>query len=83
MLILHNLFDGPKRFGQLEALLGGISPKTLSLRLKELEAEKIIKKKVFAQVPLKVEYSLTEKGLSLGEIFKKIDKWGEKESHLS
>jgi DNA-binding HxlR family transcriptional regulator len=76
MLILHNLFDGQKRFGELQRLLEDISPKTLSVRLQELEKEGIIKKKIFAEIPLHVEYSLTSKGKSLGEIFSQMDKWG-------
>lgn len=78
MLILHNLFSGKKRFGELQRLLEGISPKTLSQRLQELEKEGIIAKKVFAEVPLHVEYSLTKKGESLGQIFKTMEQWGEK-----
>lgn len=78
MLLLHNLFEGKKRFGELEHTLQGISPKTLSLRLKELEHEGIITKKVFAEVPLHVEYTLTAKGRSLEEIFQKMQEWGEK-----
>lgn len=78
MLILHNLFDGKKRFGELQRALSPISPKTLSLRLQELEKEGIITKKIFAEVPLHVEYSLTKKGESLGEIFDKMTQWGEK-----
>lgn len=78
MLILHNLFDEKKRFGELQRTLEGISPKTLSLRLQELEQEHIVEKKVFTEVPLHVEYSLTTKGKSLGEMFKKMDEWGEK-----
>lgn len=77
MNILHNLFNGKKRFGELQKLLQGISTKTLSIRLQELEKEKIISKKVFAEVPLHVEYSLTEKGRSLKDIFNKMAKWGE------
>lgn len=77
-MILHNLFDGTKRFGQLQQRLSGISPKTLSQRLSELEQDGIIKKKIFAEVPPHVEYSLTRKGLSLDEIFKNMAKWGEK-----
>lgn len=77
MNILHHLFDGKKRFVELEKLLIGISSKTLSVRLQELEKEKIISKKVFAEVPLHVEYSLTEKGKSLKDIFNKMAKWGE------
>lgn len=77
MNILHNLFSGKKRFGELQKSLIGISTKTLSLRLQELEKEKIISKKVFAEVPLHVEYSLTQKGRSLDEVFKKMAQWGE------
>lgn len=77
MLILHNLFTGKKRFGELQRLLDGISPKTLSQRLQELEHEGIITKKVFAEVPLHVEYSLTKKGESLEQIFKTMKQWGE------
>lgn len=77
MLILHNLFGGSKRFGQLQKSLSGISPKTLSVRLAELEEEKIINRKVYAEVPLHVEYSLTAKGKSLKEIFDQMASWGE------
>ncbi len=77
MMLLHNIFEGNNRFGMLERSLEGISPKTLSLRLSELEKEGIINKKVFAEVPLHVEYSLTKKGRSLGEIFKAMEKWGD------
>lgn len=80
MLILHNLFEGKKRFGELQKTLDGISPKTLSQRLQELEQEGIITKKVFAEVPLHVEYTLTKKGESLGEIFDTMAAWGEKEN---
>ncbi len=76
MLLLHNLFEGRKRFGELQRALPGISPKTLSQRLQELEKEGIITKTVFAEVPLHVEYNLTEKGESLGGIFKSLAKWG-------
>ncbi len=77
MHILHNLFEGEKRFGQLEKSLA-ISPKTLSLRLRELEKHGIIKKKIFQEVPLHVEYSLTQKGRSLDDIFADMAKWGQR-----
>lgn len=76
-LLLHNLFEEKKRFGELERLMQGISPKTLSERLRELEKEGIITKKVFAEIPLHVEYSLTAKGKSLGRIFDEMAKWGQ------
>lgn len=77
LLVLHNLFEGSKRFGELQRNLTGVSPKTLSLRLKGLEKDKIIKRKVFAEIPLHVEYSLTDKGKSLKEIFNKMERWGQ------
>lgn len=76
MLLLHNLFEGKKRFGELQRALPGISPKTLSQRLQELEQEGIITKKVYAEIPLHVEYNLTEKGESLSGVFKSLEKWG-------
>lgn len=78
MLIIHTLCDGTRRFGELERALNGISPKTLSLRLHELEKSGIIKKKIFAEVPLHVEYSLTKKGESLKEIFTQMESWAGK-----
>lgn len=78
MLLLHNIFDGKKRFGELQRSLPGISPKTLSLRLRELERDGIIDKKVYAEIPLRVEYSLTEKGKSLRGVFRSLENWGNK-----
>jgi len=77
ILILHDLCQGTKRFGELQRSLTGISPKTLSLRLQQLEKNGILKKKVFAEVPLHVEYSLTEKGKSLKAVIDGMHKWGE------
>lgn len=68
LLILNSLLNGTKRFGELQKELGNINPKTLSKRLKELEKEGYIKKKVFAEVPPHVEYTLTPKGF----VFKRV-----------
>lgn len=65
------------RFGQLQRALDGISPKTLSLRLKQLEKDGIVKKHIFAEVPLHVEYSLTPKGESLKKIINLMKDWGD------
>lgn len=81
MLILHNLFKGSMRFGELQRALEGISPKTLSIRLTELEQEGIVKKTVYAEVPLHVEYNLTAKGMTLKEIFNQMASWGEAKSN--
>jgi len=76
MLLLHNIFDGKKRFGELQRALPGISPKTLSLRLRELERDDIISKLVYPEIPLRIEYSLTEKGKSLRGVFRSLENWG-------
>ncbi len=78
ILILYNLLDGHKRFGELQRILTGISPRTLSLRLTELEQDGLISKKVFAEVPPHVEYTLTQKGQTLNDIICKMREWGEK-----
>lgn len=77
MLLLHNLFERAKRFGELERSLENISPKTLSERLRQLEKAGIISKKIYAEVPLHIEYSLTAKGKSLDQIFDLMAKWGQ------
>lgn len=79
ILILHQLFDGAKRFGEIQRALPKISPRTLSLRLQELEGDGLISRKVFAEIPPHVEYALTTKGQSLNDIICKMREWGEKE----
>ncbi|WP_459503323.1 winged helix-turn-helix transcriptional regulator [Bacillus sp. C1] len=76
-LILRDLFYGPKRFAELEKSLTGISPRTLSLRLKELENENIIDRTVYSTMPPHVEYSLSEKGQTLRPIFDAMRAWGD------
>lgn len=78
LLIIRDLCEGTKRFGELQRSLLGISPKTLALRLNQLEKESIVKRRVFKEVPLHVEYSLTSKGESLKEVIEKMREWGEK-----
>ncbi|WP_335869451.1 winged helix-turn-helix transcriptional regulator [Bacillus sp. 2205SS5-2] len=75
-LILRDLIIGPRRFGELLRSLNGISPRTLSLRLKELEKEGIINRISYSEIPPHVEYSLTEKGESLRPIFNAMTDWG-------
>jgi DNA-binding HxlR family transcriptional regulator len=68
LLIIRDLASGVKRFNQLERSLNGISPKTLSERLRALEEEGVILRQTFAEVPPRVEYSLTEKGHDLIDV---------------
>jgi DNA-binding HxlR family transcriptional regulator len=77
-LILRDLFSGPKRFCELEKSVGTINPRTLSQRLDDLEAHGIITKKSFAEVPPRVEYTLTPKGTDLFPILKQMSAWGDK-----
>ncbi|HEU0165943.1 MAG TPA: helix-turn-helix domain-containing protein [Thermomicrobiales bacterium] len=64
-LIVRDLATGQKRFSELERSLIGISPKTLSERLKRLEEAAVVNRKCYAEVPPRVEYTLTEKGYAL------------------
>ncbi|KML31434.1 MULTISPECIES: winged helix-turn-helix transcriptional regulator [Priestia] len=75
-LILRDLFTGPKRFGEIQKSLKGVSPRTLSLRLKELHEEGIITRKIYSEIPPHVEYSLTDKGKTLRPIFEAMKEWG-------
>ena len=77
LLIIRDLTSGVKRFNQLERSLSGISPKTLSERLRSLEEEGIIFRQTFAEVPPRVEYSLTEKGQDLVDVIESMRSYGQ------
>lgn len=77
VLILRDLLTGPKRFGELRRSLGTVSPKTLAERLRELEADGILTREAFAEVPPRVIYRLTSKGESLQAVVESIRSWGE------
>lgn len=76
-LIVRNLLTGTKRFGELKKSLSGISQKVLTEQLRIMEANGLINRKVYAEVPPRVEYSLTETGLSLKQILDAMWQWGE------
>lgn len=78
VLIIRELLTGTKRFGELKNSLNRISQKMLSQNLKEMERDNLVKRKVYPEVPPKVEYSLTELGDSLEDILKEMLVWGEK-----
>jgi len=75
-LIIRDLVPGEKRFSELERSLKGISPKTLSERLKKLEEANIVNRKCFAEVPPRVEYTLTEKGVALLPVIESMRAYG-------
>jgi len=77
-LILRDLSGGPKRFSELEKSVGSINPRTLSQRLDDLEKHGIITKASFAEVPPRIEYALTKKGLDLVPVLEQMATWGNK-----
>lgn len=77
MIILYCLHEfAPVRFNQMKRYLKTVSDKTLSQCLKELEADGLVHREEYPQIPPKVEYSLTERGLSLMEVLKQMCTWG-------
>ena len=78
LLIIRDLASGVKRFNQLERSLHGISPKTLSERLRSLEEEGVITRQTFAEVPPRVEYALSEKGYDLVSVIESMRVYGKR-----
>lgn len=79
MTILYTLMEfGTVRFNEMKRYIGAISYKTLSVTLKELEADHLVHREEYPQIPPKVEYSLTERGRSLIPILDQMCEWGER-----
>lgn len=76
LLIIRDLAEGSSRFCELERSLEGISPRTLSLRLRALEEEGIVERHTFPEVPPRVEYALTEKGEALVPLVEDMRRYG-------
>jgi DNA-binding HxlR family transcriptional regulator len=76
-LILSLLQGGPLRFGELEARARGVGAKTLSARLKELEARRVVARLVDAGPPVRVRYALTPRGQAFDQVAAAIERWGE------
>lgn len=76
-VILFHLLDGTKRFNELRRLVPSVTLRMLTLQLRELENDKVIARTVYPQVPPKVEYALTEFGLSLKPILLGLRAWGQ------
>lgn len=76
VLIVCDLLNGVKRFGALKKSVGGISQKVLTQNLREMEAAGLVSREVFAEVPPRVEYALTEIGMSLAPILTAMWNWG-------
>ncbi len=76
LLLIRDLADGSSRFCELERSLEGISPRTLSLRLRALEEEGVVERHTYPEVPPRVEYALTEKGEALVPLIDDMRKYG-------
>lgn len=76
VLIIKDLLTGTKRFGELKKSLNGITQKVLTNNLRQMEASGLVNRKVYAEVPPRVEYSLTETGWSLKPILDSMVVWG-------
>ncbi|MFC3418478.1 winged helix-turn-helix transcriptional regulator [Salinicoccus hispanicus] len=75
-LVIYQMLEAPQRFGEIQAAIG-ISGKVLSDRLKDMEQEDLIKRDVYPETPVVIEYSLTERGRSLEPVLRDIEKWAE------
>lgn len=77
VLILRDLMPGTKRFGELKKSIGNVSQKVLTAQLRDMEEKRLVSRKVYAEVPPRVEYSLTKLGKSLKPILDAMWIWGE------
>lgn len=75
-LIVYQLLSGPQRFCSIESSIG-VSGRVLSERLKDLENEGIVNREVFPETPVRIEYSLTDKGISLEPLMREMEKWSQ------
>jgi DNA-binding HxlR family transcriptional regulator len=82
ILILRDLvLDGPRKFGDLQESLSGISPNTLSSRLKTLEEHGIVERRFYDQHPPRAEYVITARGRELRPVLKALRDWGDRHTH--
>jgi DNA-binding HxlR family transcriptional regulator len=79
ILLLRDLFlQGPRRFQDFQESLAGVAPNTLSARLKVMEEQGLISRRVYSDHPPRLEYHLTDKGKSLGPVLKALREWGQR-----
>ena len=76
ILILKELSQGPVRYGQIGTNIPAVSAKVLTQQLREMVNDGLVVRKVFAEIPPRVEYSLSEMGMSLYTVFKELRRWG-------
>lgn len=76
VLILRDLMGGTKRFGELKKSIGTVSQKVLTAQLRDMEEKGLLTRKVYAEVPPRVEYTLTETGYSVKPVLDAMENWG-------
>ncbi len=76
-IIIYRLLSGTKRFGELRRIIGEVSQRSLTMQLRQLELDGIVDRQVFAEVPPRVEYSLTPFGQTLAPVLIAMKEWGE------
>ncbi len=81
VMIIHQLLLGPRRFNQLQRELGGITHRTLTKNLREMEAKNLLIRKVYQEIPPHVEYRLSPLGISLKPILTAMHEWSEEYGH--
>ena len=77
MILYYLIENGTKRFGELQRFVTQVSQRTLTNQLRELEEDGLVSRQVYAEVPPRVEYSITEKGRSLLPVLEQMCQWGE------
>lgn len=75
-MVIYQMLDAPQRFGAIQSAIG-VSGKVLSDRLKDMEQEELVKRDVYPETPVIIEYSLTDKGRSLEPVLRDIEKWSQ------
>jgi len=81
-LIIYHLMGGTLRFNELGRRVGGVTQRSLTKQLRELEGDGIVHRKVYAEVPPRVEYSLTQKGQKLHDVISALHAWGQQHPKL-
>lgn len=76
-LIIQSLLAGPKRFRDIAVMIPNMSDRILSERLKELESEGVVVRTVYPDVPVRIEYALSEKGTAIETVMQEVQKWAE------
>ncbi|MBB5914551.1 DNA-binding HxlR family transcriptional regulator [Nocardia transvalensis] len=77
MTVVKNLLDGPLRYGELRRRVGDVTPRVLTRQLRELEQDGIVTRHAYAEVPPRVEYSLTSTGAGLRDFVAELNRWGD------